>query len=556
MNRSLHRSVCSMIFWTSSFEDPTAPGDFMVDKAIVSQLDVKSALQHELDLRNRLLPARPDLAALADKADALLPLLHPLLSRVSAMPTGDVVFAEKAWRGARPLHVMSLEARTLYRALIDHIAKKLPPAMSTRSSIEEFRIAPLEVEDAKYISKTDINSYYEYIDHAQLVNELVGQTGEEPMALALSEVLEHVMARRVGIPQAHPASNILGDMYVDPVRRRLNREGFQTFTFSDDFRIATSTLREAREAIDFCAREARNLGLTLNDRKTYTYTRSNYERSLGSLKRAERRLFPPKTRADEIDDLFSLGPAILDYDNTEASGPVDSHYSRPVLEGIDDDTDGEIATDFPDLEMPEEAMRSAAEQAWQVWMHEDESEATQAGPDAMITQTLLGRALPILGSAGDATPLTSIKHLITYESALMPEIAAYIANLAKHGKVQRSAIRASLDDLTDSNLLSPWQSVWLAHICGGVRRSTKEHKYEGWLRDAVTSSPHSAVAAHAAASLARLGGDPTSIRSAIDRVAPSWRPLMLWSLATVEKTLAADAADTAIERLIVESLPQ
>jgi len=78
----------------------------------------------------------------------------------------------------------------------------------------------------------------------------------------------------------HTASDILGDTYIDPVRRRMLIRGYATFTYSDDFRIASQTLGAARAAVEACAEEVRGLGLVLNDRKTYTYGTRKYRESL------------------------------------------------------------------------------------------------------------------------------------------------------------------------------------------------------------------------------------------------------------------------------------
>ncbi|MDT0264630.1 RNA-dependent RNA polymerase family protein, partial [Jatrophihabitans lederbergiae] len=66
------------------------------------------------------------------------------------------------------------------------------------------------------------------------------------------------------------------------------------------FRIASKTLADARGALEACAEEVRELGLVLNERKTFTYGAKKYERSLTAFADAERDLFA--TEADEGDD--------------------------------------------------------------------------------------------------------------------------------------------------------------------------------------------------------------------------------------------------------------
>jgi hypothetical protein len=41
------------------------------------------------------------------------------------------------------------------------------------------------------------------------------------------------------------------------------------FTYSDDFRLASESLGDARAALDECAMEVRTLGLVLNEHKTF-----------------------------------------------------------------------------------------------------------------------------------------------------------------------------------------------------------------------------------------------------------------------------------------------
>jgi hypothetical protein len=87
---------------------------------------------------------------------------------------------------------------------------------------------------------------------------------------SLLAVLASTMGRSVGIPQVHPASDVLGDTYIDPVRRRMIRHGYYTFTYADDFRITAASLGRARAAVEACAIEIRRRGVVLNERKTLT----------------------------------------------------------------------------------------------------------------------------------------------------------------------------------------------------------------------------------------------------------------------------------------------
>ena len=208
-----------------------------IDRTLLRRADLPNTIALELSSRNRLLPRRWDYAALAPEPSAVETWLRPQLRRGPSGRNASVVFADKGWRGARPLHVMTLEDRVLYRALVGLISGALPERLSSRVPIEQFRNAPLDVPDTEYISKTDVTSYFEFVDHDLLCAELIAQTGEELAADALADLLASVLGRRVGLPQVHPASDVLGDTYIDRVRRRLLRRGHAVFTYSADERV-------------------------------------------------------------------------------------------------------------------------------------------------------------------------------------------------------------------------------------------------------------------------------------------------------------------------------
>jgi hypothetical protein len=159
--------------------------------------------------------------------------------------------------------------------------------------------------DVKYVSKTDVTAYCEFVDHELPCAELIAQTGEELAAESLTELLASALGRGVGLPQVHPSSDVLGDTYIDPARGRLLRRGHAVFTYSDDFRIASRSLGDARASLEACAEEVHALGLVLNERKTYTYRTAKYRDSLTSFADAERRLFEESESPDSIGGLGS-----------------------------------------------------------------------------------------------------------------------------------------------------------------------------------------------------------------------------------------------------------
>jgi hypothetical protein len=526
----------------------TGRASLPIDRTLLRRADLPNAVALELSSRNRLLPRRWDYAALALESDSVATWLQPQLRRGPSGRSASVVFADKG-SGTRPLHIMTLEDRVLYRALVGLISEALPERLRSRAQIGQFRNAPLDVPGAKYISKTDVTSYYEFVDHDLLRAELIAQTGEELATDALADLLASVLGRRVGLPQVHPASDILGDTYIDPVRRRLLRRGYAVFTYSDDFRISSLSLGDARASLEACAMEVRALGLVLNERKTYTYRAMNYRNSLTSFADAEQRLF-----ADGgSDDPFFLGSLDTDYGDEDGDTAAPLTLGATPLGGSVDE-DEALATDNGEASQDIDPQRlKAAQRAWELWESEDGLEETQVAPaqEAAITQSLLGRALPTLGAAGNTSPLGSLSKLLRSQPDLTPQVAAYLDAYGRNGSRARADLRSALDEVVTGDILSVWQGMWLAQAAGGIRRSQRTHSYEEWLAQCVVDG-HDGLAATAAAALGRIGrGDPGPVAAAVDRVGAEWRRLVFWGLIGLDRAKAEDTADDELDRLLL-----
>lgn len=523
------------------------------DRELLVRLNLERAAEQEMSTANRLMPRRRDRLALVSRADEVARLMRNQYRKGSFGDSSDVVFVDKNRRGRRPISEMTLRDRILFRALVNLLAESLPAHIVTRIPNAEFKRAPLESPGAEYISKTDIVAYYEYVDHARLADELEAQTGEAPVIELLMELLFRVMGRRVGLPQVHRSSDILGDTYIDPVRRRMRRAGFDVTSFSDDFRIASPTLANARSALEACAREVRSLGLTLNESKTYTYQAANYRRSLEIFSDAEQRLF--QENGETFEDLSLLLFSEYTDDDDEAADVEDTDLAmlgNAAAQALPEDD----VLEFGHADAPtavDEAQRRAAIRAWEIWVAEEESVEQPSRPDAATTESLLGRALPVLGHAGVEAPVEHLSRLLRSEPAMTPQVAEYIKALGATGRGARSLLRRELDVIVETPILSTWQKVWLAEACGSLRRVRRDAPHYGWLRRCVASA-EPALAATAAAALAQLeSGDNEEMLSALDRVGPVWRSLVIWAVAQTDKTLASSISDDRIEIMLIEA---
>lgn len=261
-----------------------------IPAAVLAEVDYSGAVMGELTTRNRYLP--PPLAdrALLGHVEGLVDRVRARMRRDFHPANHDSVLARKAGRGSRPLPYVALEDRIIYRALVNVIVGRLS-VVPTRSDYDHFADSPLKVDGCSYVLKADIAAYYQYVDHERLIDEIVAQTGDDLAITAVVELLQGATGRKFGLPQISDPSDVLGDLYVDPIRRNLVRRGYVAGRYADDFRVACADYNEALEALEHIERSAFELGLVLNEAKTGTPSRETYQESRSEVRRAEHHLF-------------------------------------------------------------------------------------------------------------------------------------------------------------------------------------------------------------------------------------------------------------------------
>ncbi|TFH70620.1 hypothetical protein [Cellulomonas sp. HD19AZ1] len=524
----------------------------LVDVATASPDVLATAVEAELASQHRLLPHRRDYAALLGHGEEIARLVKGRASLGTPPDLGDVVFAQKDVSGSRPLTVMGLLDAVAYRHLCNLLAPRLPETVTRRTPSAEFKRALIEEAERaqpgetplSHIAVTDVTAYYEFVDHGLLADELVAQTGDEPIVDQLLTLAAGVMGRSVGIPQIHASSDVLGDVYIDRVRRQMRRRGFKTVTYSDDFRIGAPSLSEARRALELCAFEMRHLGLVMNERKTFTYSLQSYRDDLDKFARAERELF---VGAEELQNFW-----VDTYAGEEAIAQPTSLAADPLSGNDDEESAAFVATagELREIDATPVLM-DAAERALAKWVEADRSTETRSRTSVAITQSLLGRALPILGASGSPTVLDHAIGILASAPSLTPQLADYLIRYSQGGPDHRTKVRDLLDNVVTSSILSDWQAIWIAHVASYQRGSGLARRHVLWLRECIETKPD-AVAAHAAAALGNIGrGDGEDLVTALGRIGPTWRSLALWGLARVSTALAQEVAEDGVDRVMV-----
>lgn len=511
----------------------------MLTSTLLARLDLKNATEQELLSTNGLLPRRADEIEMALHASEVERLIRASLRKGLQARRASVIFASKQ-SGLRPLSLWKLQDRVLYRALVDLISLSLPPHLRKRDTFESFARKPLSKKETSYISTTDVSSFYVFVDHDVLCTELINQTGDYEAVAALSRLLEQVMGRRVGLPQVHDSSDVLGDTYIDPVRRLLIRAGHDAFTFSDDFRIGSNSLGQARSALELCAASALDLGLVLNESKTFTFNLQKYENSLSSHSEAETRILRDEQLTDAADSVLRRRNR---YDETDEN----QEPFRPILL-LHDLEKVESA-----IERPENASSlnaATADRVWSIW-----SDIGSINHNAPIIRSLLAHALPALGLSGHSGPLKSLDQLMSRTPDLAPVVARFLTEYARANSSAEDEVREQISEVTSRDRLNDWQKLWLAHVLGGLSQTEPAPSCLEWLENCVEreSAP---VSAHAALALGRLQrGTSSLLAGAVDSVGEEWTSSMIWALGRIDPLLASSVADSELDRLLVPEAP-
>lgn len=169
--------------------------------------------------------------------------------------------------GPRPVIVMSPVTRTVYGALVRRLEPALVKASRGRGNWGAHHKFGRE-GDHSHVVDLDLTACYEFIDHRDLYEELALRSMDPVTATALMTVLGAVSNRSRGLPQMLETSDRLADTYLAVMDRQLERLGFQTHRYVDDFRILAHGWEEANVIVEAVANSARELGLTLSSGKT------------------------------------------------------------------------------------------------------------------------------------------------------------------------------------------------------------------------------------------------------------------------------------------------
>ena len=127
-----------------------------------------------------------------------------------------------------------------------------------------------------HVVDADLESYFDTIEHAQLMRQIEQHISDgrvlELIGLFLSQDIIQEMKRWTpagGTPQGAVMSPLLANIYLHPLDRQMNQQGYRMVRYADDFVVLCGTAEQAQGALNEVRSWVEQNGLRLNAEKTH-----------------------------------------------------------------------------------------------------------------------------------------------------------------------------------------------------------------------------------------------------------------------------------------------
>lgn len=441
-----------------------------IPKSVRDALNLEGALEAELASDRNLLPPEPWIEQISQTKGAVVSWIEAQLASEYIPAPGVHVYVRKANSGLRPVPILGVCERVVLRALAESATKDISISQRTPEEYRAFADGPIAYEFREldswpdpyevafgdlvagasfrvdsYVVESDIASFYDYVDHEVLTQELVLQGGSVEEAKALAEFLGEVQARGFGIPQLFDASDWLSEVYASIVERHVVRAGHRVWRFNDDFRIHAGSYPRALEAVEDLAVGMRQVGVVPNDGKTRIPRLSTYYIERGG----------DETYLPDPDLALAAAREFL-------SRMTDGSPAR------------QIAVESISVKHLTRAQLRLTRSA--VVAHEKEL---------------------------DANALSYVPLLVTYLPALTPEVCSYLVALGHNGHADE--VVSVLEDVVDHASLGSWREAWFAYVIRSLGTAHGTPKLVEWLRGRSVAGRGTLFGAEANLALAAAG---------------------------------------------------
>ncbi|MEU4389578.1 RNA-directed DNA polymerase [Kribbella sp. NPDC023855] len=429
---------------------------------IISKEDLLSA--SELAYRsNNLLPNQAEDES-EDFRGRAAEVVADQLEQLAAKPLpAQFVRAAKSSLTTRPAALMSPPDRMIYAALASLVSTKLTEILpssvrwprsptTTAEGYAAFKAAPLQWE-AKYIVATDIESFYECIDH-ELLTYFARRylKASSNYADAVECFLEAVMGSKRGLPQGPAASEAFASTYLLPLDLEISAAGWDYVRYADDFLMGASSFSDAKGRLERLESLLQETGLRLNPAKTLIFRRSTYAEMVTKVS--------PRTvhlQHEFLQLTDSRGESLTD-EHLAASLEVIANQDMAVASLVYDDRDvDELVDEISSTNSPivSDTYTSYFLRVAKELIDRDLSASY------LDTEVLLRESLVVMAGARTIVPFDRLTQVINWFPQLTRYIVAYLESVAMQGPNDLADYLSVRLQAADQ---SEWVKAWLCHI--------------------------------------------------------------------------------------------
>ena len=215
------------------------------------------------------------------------------MRRGTAIPKAREGLVPKPNGLMRPGHVLALDSRLYYQALVDSFMYDLDKRLVGKNHVFGYRpLAPRstnapfgfglrqwrryreqlrrEVASGKYgaFVRTDLTAFFERIPHGSLEERLTSLGVRPDVAHELRTFLKATMGRGHGLPQGPDPSGVLASAYLHSLDQAIIGAGYGYVRYVDDIVILARSQTDAKKSLRLLERECRHLDLIVQSAKT------------------------------------------------------------------------------------------------------------------------------------------------------------------------------------------------------------------------------------------------------------------------------------------------
>ncbi|WP_329127325.1 reverse transcriptase domain-containing protein [Streptomyces sp. NBC_01465] len=328
----------------------------------------------------------------------------------------------------RPVTVASTPARVAYAALVNSVSDSLGPKSREDGNLAIHKSFTVRNE-SNYFVDFDIASFYEYIDHGILAQQLLTRTLNSEVVEKFMRILKSLTKGARGLPQLLSASDHLSDSYISALERRLVRNGYSVVRYADDFTVACPDWEAANVIIERAAEYARDLGLVLSSEKTNIRKRA----TIIATEESEARFINRYSETAEnklVTRIFTTGRY------GEFIEELETFSEKEAAEG----TMWSLVRDWYEV-----MERAAPEDSFRVEGH---------------FRTFLGVAVDRLRGHDERIPDSILEEIVFKHPLFLDSVCEYVATRA-HTHESREDPWESMRILSNMGRQSPWAKIWM-----------------------------------------------------------------------------------------------